>query len=90
MQWDEAKNAANIAKHGIDFIEASLIFERPVVEKIDTRRDYGEIRLLAIGLLDDRELTVIYTIRGEHRRIISARRSYKHERRTYRQVHPRG
>jgi uncharacterized DUF497 family protein len=88
-EWDEAKNAANIAKHRIDFDEAVRIFEGPVLENIDRRRDYGEVRIVAFGEVDGRELTVVYTMRGENPRIISARRSYKNERRTYRQVYPR-
>ena len=42
FEWDVAKNAANVAKHGIDFDDAVRIFEGPVLEQIDNRRDYGE------------------------------------------------
>jgi uncharacterized DUF497 family protein len=40
-EWDEAKNAGNIAKHGIDFDGAVRIFKGPFLENIDRRRDYG-------------------------------------------------
>ncbi|MGH8338356.1 MAG: BrnT family toxin [Gammaproteobacteria bacterium] len=90
FEWDEAKNAVNIARRGLDFDEAIAIFDGAVVERIDQRRDYGEIRIVAIGLANDGvELTVIYTMRGDSRRIISARRSHRHERRTYRQAYPK-
>jgi uncharacterized protein len=90
FEWDEAKSAANIARRGLDFDEAITIFDGPVVERIDQRREYGQVRIIAIGLAGDGiELTVIYTMRGQNRRIISARRSHKHERRTYRQVYHR-
>jgi uncharacterized protein (DUF4415 family)/uncharacterized DUF497 family protein len=47
FEWDAAKNAANIAKHGIDFEDAIRIFDGPVLEKADARRDYGEARIIA-------------------------------------------
>jgi uncharacterized DUF497 family protein len=51
FEWDEIKNKANIAKHGIDFDEAIGIFRGFVLEKIDNRRDYGERRFTAIGVV---------------------------------------
>ena len=48
-EWDEAKNRANIAKHGIGFDLACRIFEGPVFTLRDTRQDYGEIREISIG-----------------------------------------
>jgi len=56
-----AKNIGNIAKHGIDFEDAIRIFEGPVLESPDKRREYGEIRIIAFGVFDDRELVVVYT-----------------------------
>ncbi len=44
FDWDEAKNAANIAKHGIDFDEAIQIFYGPMLEFVDEQYDYGETR----------------------------------------------
>lgn len=83
-EWDAAKNAANVAKHAVSFEDAIRIFEGPVLEVPDRRREYGEDRIIAIGLLDDLELTVVYTTRGESRRIISARRAHYRERKAYR------
>ena len=42
FEWNAAKNAANIAKHGIDFEDAIEMFDGPVLERPDDRRDYGE------------------------------------------------
>ena len=86
FEWDEAKNLVNIAKHGIDFDDAIGIFNHRILERVDNRRDYGETRTRAIGLSSGRELFVIYTMRGEVRRIISARRASRDERRAYRQT----
>lgn len=87
FEWDDAKNAANIAKHGIDFEDAIRIFEGPVLEKADDRRNYGEIRLIAFGVAEGRELAVVYTMRGGRCRIISARRAHSRERKAYREAH---
>ena len=84
FEWDPAKNAANIAKHGIDFEETIAVFDRPFYEQRDGRMDYGEERLAVVGRIGERFLYVVYTWRGEKRRIISARRANEHERKAYR------
>jgi uncharacterized DUF497 family protein len=89
FEWDEAKNRANLAKHGIDFTRAKEIFQGYVLESADVRRNYGETRVVAVGVTDGTELTVVYTPRGEIRRIISARRAKRDERRAYRQANLR-
>ena len=66
FEWDPAKNAANVAKHAVSFRDAIRIFEGTVLEVPDLRRDYGEARIIAIGMLEDVELTLVYTIRGEN------------------------
>jgi uncharacterized protein len=59
-------------------------FRRPTVEKVDDRFDYGEVRVYAIGQVNGREITVVYTDENnEERRIISAWRSEPHERRFF-------
>jgi len=82
-EWDEAKREANILKHGIDFVAAVKIFDGPFIESKDRRRDYGGERYQAIGELDGRIIQIVYTWRGERRRIISARRAGRNERRAY-------
>ena len=89
FEWDAAKNAANIAKHRIDFGDAVRIFEGPVLEQIDIRRDYGEERIIAFGVVDDNEMAVVYTIRRGLCRIISARRAHSRERKAYREAYPK-
>jgi len=89
FEWDTAKNVANIAKHGIDFEDAIRIFEGPVLESLDNRREYGEVRIIALGAVNGRELAVVYTMRGEDRRIISARRAHSRERKAYREACPK-
>jgi uncharacterized DUF497 family protein len=82
--WDEQKNRRNVARHAIAFEDAKRIFEGPIVERVDDRFEYGEVRVYAIGLVNGLEITVIYTDRGNNeRRIISAWRSEPHERRHF-------
>ena len=86
FEWDSAKDAANLAKHGVRFAQAVRIFaDARRLERIDRRRDYGEERRQAIGSVDGRVLLVAYTLRGGRVRIISARRAHDHEERAYRQ-----
>jgi uncharacterized DUF497 family protein len=89
FEWDSVKNASNFAKHGVDFDDAARIFDGPVLEKIDRRRDYGEERMAAVGMVNGIEVFVVYTWRGRNRRIISARRANHHEREAYRRAQAR-
>ena len=91
FSWDPEKSDANYRDRGFDFALASLIFEGPALEREDIRWDYGERRIVAIGLAQDLELTVCYTDREDSRgevvrRIISARRSNRREREAYQQA----
>ncbi len=49
FSWDPIKNQINITKHGISFFMAAKIFDGPSLEKEDTRQDYGETRIIALG-----------------------------------------
>ena len=82
--WDQRKNRSNLARHGIAFEDAVQIFEGPTLEKMDDRFDYGETRVYAIGVVSGIEITLIYTDVSENeRRIISAWRAERHERKAY-------
>lgn len=77
-----------LQERGFDFQFATLIFDAPRLEKEDTRRDYGERRMITIGIADGITLTVVYTDRLDRegqvvRRIISARKSNRREREAY-------
>jgi uncharacterized DUF497 family protein len=82
FEWDEGKRLANVAKHGIDFYDVLEVFASPHLE-IEARPTNGEPRRLAVGLLDGRLVTIVFTHRGEAIRIISARRARHGERRQY-------
>lgn len=80
FEWDDDKAAANCRAHGVAFSQAIKAFRDPFgVEWIDDRESYGEERINLLGMCDGVILHVTYTERGEHIRIISARRAEKHE-----------
>lgn len=83
LEWDEAKNQHNIAKHGIDFADAHRIFTNPIVVRSDVRHEYGEQRWIALGQLGSIIVVLVFTRRGSKTRIISIRKGNKHERQIY-------
>jgi uncharacterized DUF497 family protein len=72
VEYDEAKRLSNIKDHGVDFIDAALIFKGPILVKEDRRDDYGEQRFRALGRVDNDYFVVAFTMRGSACRIISA------------------
>lgn len=85
FEWDPSKEAENLRKHGTDFTTASWVWRGSVLERVDDRRDYGEVRILAFGKVDGRLIAVIYTRRGASRRIISARKANRREQRRFKE-----
>ena len=89
FSWDPTKDQINIKKHGISFSKAAKIFDGPRLEREDTRRDYGETRIIALGRSEREILRIVYTRRNSVIRIISARKANKHDREEYiRHIHP--
>jgi uncharacterized protein len=86
VEWDEGKRRENIRDRGVDFLRASLIFDRETIEAEDTRQDYGERRYRALGQVDDECFVVVYTWRGRNRRIISAWKLGEDGRRRYQAI----
>ena len=85
FEWDEAKNQANIRKHGLDFNDAPLVFKGPMLVDLDSRQDYGEDRWVGIGLLRNRVVVLVYVEHDEETtiRIISLRKALSYERRQF-------
>ena len=81
FEWDEAKRQANLEEHGIDFEDAARIFARPYLRIRSDRND--EVRFVAIGCIEDVEIAVVYTVRADVCRMISARRARTNERKDY-------
>ncbi|MFN4091139.1 MAG: BrnT family toxin [Alphaproteobacteria bacterium] len=80
IEFDPAKNASNIAKHGISLVDADAVFADPNFSAIaDSRRAYGELRFIGMGVVAGRVLVVVYTMRGVWCRIISLRKANRRE-----------
>ena len=73
FEWDQAKAAANRAKHGVLFETAASVFEDPNAIVVgDKRMDYGEPRWNILGRARGVLLFVTFTDRPPNTRIISA------------------
>ena len=73
FDWDRDKHEWNQSERGFGFDLAALIFGGDTIEWPDDRQDHGEVRVRAIGEADELVLHVMFTDRGNVRRIISAR-----------------
>ena len=83
IEFDDAKDRANRAKHGVSLALGAVVLQRSIGEIVDDRRDYGEIRMNAFGLVQGRLFACTYTVRGETLRIISVRRASRQEQRLW-------
>lgn len=88
---DAPKSSRNLRERGFDFEFATQIFDATTPERVDSRRDYGERRMIALGKAQDIALTVVYTDRAKvggeiDRRIISGRKSSRREREAYKKA----
>lgn len=77
IEFDPDKRGLTLQERGLDFADAGELFQGPNATRQDTRNDYGETRFQTMGLLYGRAVMVVWTPRGEARRIISMR--YAHE-----------
>jgi uncharacterized protein len=96
--WDPAKREKTVRERGIDFADVATIFDGPTLEAEDARRNYGEVRVVALGRARSgwrkgRVLAVVFTMRGPpddpECRIISARRANGRETKAYEELEER-
>jgi uncharacterized DUF497 family protein len=85
FDWDPAKSAWNERSRGFGFEIAVQIFEGRIVQWVDDRKDYAELRINVVGETDGVLLHVTITVRGDKTRIISARKAKKKEREKWQQ-----
>ncbi len=83
FEWNEAKRKLNIKKHGIDFINAQIVFDDYTLTIEDDRFNYGEERFISFGFLEERVVAVVHTENDDSIRIISIRRATKYEEKAY-------
>lgn len=78
FEYDPAKSASNLSKHGIDFDQAQTLWGDPWMLEAPAKTE-DEPRFLSIGKIEGKHWTAIWTPRGEAVRIISVRRARKEE-----------
>lgn len=83
FEWDDEKNEANLRKHGIRLDSTIELFADDTAVDLDTYAGNDGARFVRVGVLDDRLLAVVYTVRGDTVRLISARRARGREVRCY-------
>jgi uncharacterized protein len=85
--WDNNKRDWTLRKRQIDFEEVRFIFDGPTLAYRSDRK--GEVRYIVFGFLDDVEIAMVCTFRGDFCWIISARRASRNERKKYHDRLPR-
>lgn len=85
FEWDAAKAAINLAKHGVSFHEASSVFDDPNgMTGYDPMHSGDEDRYLTAGISNQGRLLIVWhTDRNDVVRIIGARKATKRERENY-------
>lgn len=86
IEFDPAKDAANLAKHGVPLALAAEIEWSDVLCVPDSRRDYGEVREIGFAVIAQRLYVVVFVQRGPVMRIISLRKANSREVKLYDQA----
>jgi len=79
LTFDPAKREKTLSERGLDFADAAEVFAGVTLEIEDTRKDYGEIRVICYGMLEGRMIVVGYTPRGADRHVFSMRKANERE-----------
>ena len=79
IEFDPDKRDKTMAERGIDFARAAEVFADRHFTAEDQREDYAEPRYITVGKLDARMVVMVWTPRGEARRIISMRKANERE-----------
>lgn len=83
IEFDSKKQAQTLSDRGLDFNDAALIFSIEHYTLQDLREEYGEPRFISIGWLSSQMVMLVWTPRGEVRRIISMRKCNERENKLY-------
>ena len=78
FEFDETKNQTNLKKHGIDFVEAQLLWNDPRLLEIPAKTE-DEPRYLVIGVINNKHWSAVITYRETNVRLVSVRRSRTEE-----------
>ncbi len=83
ITYDPEKRDRTLRERGLDFKDAEEVFAGRVYQQQDDRRDYGETRLITVGLLRGRMIVMVWTARGSNRHVISMRKANEREKARY-------
>ena len=83
ITFDEAKDALNKSKHSLSLSEAEKLEWDDALIWQDTRREYGEVRMIALGVIGARLYCVVFVNREDVRRVISLRKANNKEKKLY-------
>ena len=83
VEFDPAKDEENQRKHGVSLGLTTEFHLGTAKIEVDDRKDYGEMRFNALGMLDHSLFSLTFTLRGEALRAISLRIANRKERRVY-------
>lgn len=83
ITYDPEKRKRTLDQRKLDFKDAGAVFLGPRITVLDDREDYGETRWITVGWLDRSVVMVVWTERGDARRIISMRKCNDRERKRY-------
>jgi uncharacterized DUF497 family protein len=83
FEWDEDKRRLTLQQRGVDMVYAALIFEGLVLTRRDDRQDYGEERLISLGMVENECFIVVHTERNGSTRLITAWKGGRDERAQY-------
>ena len=79
ISYDPAKRDWTLANRGLDFHDATSVFDGLTAEVEDKRKDYGETRIICFGVLQNRLVVIGYTPRGAVRHVFSMRKANERE-----------
>jgi uncharacterized DUF497 family protein len=80
IEYDPEKRKKTLKERGLDFEDALIVFTTGRrISKIDSRKDYGEERVITMGELAGRHVVIVHTRRGNAERIISMRKADERE-----------
>ena len=75
IEFDPFKRQSILEGRGLDLADAAAVFEGDTITIQDDRKAYGEHRFITIGFLKGRMIVMVWTPRGDVRRIISLRKA---------------
>lgn len=81
--WDQSKRQSNLRDHGLDFLGVDATWDGFTVTREDVRENYGEVRLVTLGVLESVVVVLVHTDRDEEMHVISLRKAEPYEARYY-------